>query len=311
VSRSKRGQQILHIGAERDEDPNGIIEEFVSRNAQTIESLMPLVGAAGGAIALEVVSQRVPLKKDALAAVGAGLAFLAGTNATGSTRQLAMGAAAGGACYAIVEALRSRRPKAIYGEPKPVEAATRQAAPSGISREEFQQALDNLAQQRDAQIAEIKKQSDDAVEKLRTAYETRIAEMQTTIHSLLQQLRDASAARAAARNAGRRRVPPVHAQQAPVGVVEEAPALVVEAAPPAVEAPPVVVDLEPPTDEATARLAVIYSQLTDDEVERLREILTNLAVDALAVAQAHLLSLSTNEAVAYLRDHVLASPKAA
>jgi hypothetical protein len=261
VSRSRR-QQIVRV-EERDAEPKGFAEGFMARNEESIEAAMPIIGAAGGALLLEVLSQRVPMRKDALAAFGAGIAFVAATNLKGSARQLAMGAAAAGACFAIVETLRHRRPKAIYGEPKPVELPQRQAAPDGVSREEFQKVVDDLTKQRED-------------------YESRIGELQATIHSLLQQLRNASAERLVERNA---------AEPAPI---EEPPAET-----------PAEVPAEPP-DEATAKLQAVYNQLSDDEIERLREILTRMPPMLLARAQEHLLSISTEEAVEYLRENVLA-----
>jgi hypothetical protein len=268
VSRSRR-QQIVRV-EERDAEPKGFVEDFMARNEESIEAAMPILGAAGGALLLEVLSQRVPMRKDALAAFGAGIAFVTATNLKGSARQLAMGAAAAGACFAVVETLRHRRPKAIYGEPKPVELPQRQAAPAGVSREEFQRVIDDQTKQRED-------------------YESRIAELQATIHGLLQQLRNASAERIVERNA---------AEPSPI---VEPPA----EAPVAAEPDAATVASEPP-DEATAKLQAVYSQLTDDEIERLREILTGMPPMLLARAQERLLSISTEEAVEYLRENVLA-----
>ncbi len=254
----------------------------MSRHEDTITSVMPLLGAAGGALALEVLSQRVTMKKEALAAVSAGLAFIAATNTTGPARQLAMGAAAAAACYGLVEILRQKRPTQIYGEPPPL----RQAAPSdGISREEFQKAIADMTVRRQEEIASIKKAYSDQIAQMHSTSENKIAEMHSAIQSLLRQLRDAKA-RLSARNVGPRRV------------LRDGPSTVASTA--------IVKAADANMQTAAERLAVVYSLLTDGEATHLQEIMTGLPPDSLATTEGHLLALSPDDAVAYLRGAVLA-----
>src|SRR5262249_53157563 len=153
--------------------PKGMVEIFMGRHRDSLELLAPVVGAAVGAMALEAASQHVNMEKHEIALLGAGLAFLTGTSATGPMRQLAMGAAAGAACYGVVELCRLGHPDCLSKQPP-----QQQGAPSdGLTRADLESALTELTRRHHAELAARDSAHAEAMREMKQSYEAQIGEM--------------------------------------------------------------------------------------------------------------------------------------
>jgi hypothetical protein len=283
-----------------EDDPRkGMVEIFMERHKSSIEALAPLVGAAVGAMALEAASQHVAMKKHEIALLGAGVAFLAGANASGPLRQLAMGAAAGAACYGLVEVLREGHPAWLYKQPKP-EAAQRQAAPpDAMTRADLDNALARLNEGHQAELAAI-----------RQSYEAQIGELQSAVHSLLNELRrergdDAveSAAVTAAKRLSAASAPPT--TESPVAATESSgPADARRGMPERDAATETGASIG--VDQA-AHFGAIYSLLTTEERVRVSSMMAGVSPAMLAKVQRELLTMTPERAVTHLRRNVFPS----
>jgi hypothetical protein len=69
---------------------------------------MPIVGAAGAAVAIALASQRTGLDRKWVALGGAGVGVVVASSTSGWLKQLATGVAAAGAVIAVVDYLRER-----------------------------------------------------------------------------------------------------------------------------------------------------------------------------------------------------------
>lgn len=288
-----------------DEAQKGMVEIFMDRHKDSLEVLAPVVGAAVGAMALEAASQHVNMQKHEIAFVGAGLAFLTGTNAKGAMRQLAMGAAAGAACYGVVEVLRAGHPDWLYKQPPQRQAAP----PDALTRADLESALTELTRRHQAELAARESAHAEAMRDMKQSYEAQIGEMRSAIHALLNELR-------------RERGQPV---------VEYPPAPSVRADPPSpinptadapgapasndnassTRAPAVTTSRTSLPPQQTAHLGAIYALLTAEERVRVSAMIATASPTLLATVQRELLSMTPERAVAHLRRSVFPSGAAA
>jgi hypothetical protein len=243
------------------------------------------------------------MKKHEIALLGAGLAFLAGANAKGAARQLAMGAAAGAACYGMVEVLRQGHPEWLYKQPPQRDAAP----PDAMTRADLESALTELTRRHQAELAARESAHAQAMREMKQSYEVQIGEMRSAIHALLNELR---------RERGE---PAVEYSATPTAAVRDA-------EPPAVSnqarltaasndngapktAAAVTSGRPSLAPEQTAHFAAIYGLLTMEERVRVSAMIAGASPTLLATVQRDLLSMTPERAVAHLRRNVF--PKGA
>jgi hypothetical protein len=101
--------------------------------------LIPIVGAAGGALAIALASERLGVDRTRVALTGADVAAAVAGSTTGWARQLASGAAAAGVVIALVDHFRERdvmRAAAAPAEPADV-APSAATASDALTPEEL------------------------------------------------------------------------------------------------------------------------------------------------------------------------------
>ncbi len=300
---------------------------------EIVKIATPLVGAAGGALAITVATERYGVKREVATFGGAALALAAAQSVTGFPRDLLQAAATAGVCLGVVELLQTLRPSWLYRQPVAHEPEHRQAAPppDAITRSDLQQAMAEL----------LKRNQADQVERDK-AQAAQLQEVQSLVRDLVTQLRDAQsevqrlrAAEAAylherevaaaeaviARNAAAYDACSFGADEAAsfetqddsanatidagMGSADEpATAAPIEetASPPVttpdgVTIPPDVVD----------HFGAIYALLDADERQRLSSVVAQLPKSQLAMAEAQLMQMDPQAAVDYLRTTLFPS----
>jgi hypothetical protein len=298
------------VAAVVDDVPQkGMVEIFMDRHKDNLELLAPFVGAAVGAMALEAASQHVAMKRHEIALVGAGLAFLTGANAKGPMRQLAMGAAAGAACYGVVEVLRQIQPEWLYEHPQP-ESAPRQAAPpDAMTRTDLKNALAQLNRRHQAELAAVEAAHVERMREMKQSYEAHIGEMQSAIHALLNELR---------RERGEPIREPASTSVADTNVRPQVTAEESSRAVPSNDtAPPKTASIVPTPTRASiepdqaAHFAAIYGLLTAEERKCVSALIAGASPTMLAAVQRDLLSMTPERAVTHLRRNFFPSGAAA
>jgi hypothetical protein len=278
----------------------GMVDVFMAQHKDSFEILAPVAGAVVGAMALEAASQHVDMKKHEIALLGAGLAFLTGANAKGPMRQLAMGAAAGAACYGMVEVLRQRHPEWLYQQPQ-----RRQAAPAdALTRADLENAIGELTRRHQAALAARESE----MLEMKQSYEAQIGELRAAVHALLNQLRQ------------ERGQPIVEYPPTPTGNdgLPHAIATDGKGLPRASNdnassnaAPPTIPSSTSLSPEQSGHFAAIYGLLTAEERVRVSAMIAGVSPTLLARVQRDLLSMTPERAVAHLRRNVLPSGVAA
>jgi hypothetical protein len=164
----------------------------------------------------------------------------------------------------------------------------------------LQKALADVAQKNDAQLKVLAQQHTDQLREMRSAYDIRIdqisaaynqrlAEKDQTISELLRELRKAHAA-------------------GPSIVPRDATPTVEETSPLQPEAP---ADETPAEPDVVTKAQAIRERLSPEENGQLQQLLTTASPETVAFAEAQIANMSADDAVAYLREHVLAAPNAA
>jgi hypothetical protein len=284
---------------------------------QSVRFAAPFVGAAGGALAATIAVERFGMRREVATIGGAVLAIAAAQGQTGLARSLLDGAAMAGVCLGVAEILRAAHPAWIFGN-QPTSIPQRQAAPppaNAVTREEFENALQGIHA---AHSAELAKREEAHVAQMRDA--------QTTMHDLLDRLRNADAEIARLRtveiaNDRRRR------RQGPIAATrtadddEVAPLALADVGEPTPDATTTeseevnstdaaqATEASEPTEadvdaDALAHMREVYALLDDNERRRLSTIVATAPKDVLAREQENLLAMSPADAVAYLRSSV-------
>lgn len=270
-----------------------------------LDGATPILGLVAGGFVAAKGAEKIGVPEKwapwGVAAVGVYGAIAA----QGRMRQAAIGVAAGGISIAIMKAMGML--DLVAAIPAMRQAAAMQPAtasvPDAITRDELQEALAVTVQKNDAQLKELEQQHLAQVSELRRAYESRVdeicasytqrlAEKDQTISELLRELRKAQAA-------------------GPSIVHRDAPVPVEEPSPSESEADATVEEMAQTEPDAMTKAQAIRDQLTADENLQLQQLLTTASPEMVALAEAQIANMSADDAVAYLREHVLAAPKAA
>ena len=240
----------------------------------------PMIGAAGGALAVTVAVERFGVKREVAAFAGAIVALVASRRASGAARVGLEAAAAAGVCLGIAEIVRKLRPHVIYGNQPSHREAPRQAAPppDAITRADFDKALQSVQTSTEAQLAERE--------------QAHLA----TVHDLLDRLRRAEAENKRLRAAKSERPSRDAAVLVPVAHEEMVAANDVSAAADVSET-----DVDPAMVE---HMQAIYASLDGDERRRWSTMVATMPKDDFAQIRAELLQRTPTEAVAYLRSRV-------
>lgn len=96
---------------------------------EVVKKATPFIGAAGGALAVTVATERYGVKREVATFGGAALALAASQSVTGLPRDLLQAAATAGVCLVVVEVLQTLRPAWLYRQPAKHEPELRQATP--------------------------------------------------------------------------------------------------------------------------------------------------------------------------------------
>ena len=240
----------------------------------------PVIGAAGGALAVTVAVERFGVKREVAAFGGAIVAFVASRRASGAARAGFEAAAAAGVCLGIAEIVRKLRPHVIYGSQPSHPETPRQAAPppDAITRADFDKALQSVQTSNEARVAERE--------------EAHLA----TVHDLLDRLRSAEAENERLRTASSEHLSPDAAGLVPIAHEEMVAANDVGTATDVSE-----------TDDDPARvehMQAISASLDEDERRRWSKLAATMPEDDLTQIKAELRRRTPVEAVAFLRSRV-------
>jgi hypothetical protein len=281
--------------------------------------MSPVLGASIGAAAATMGAEMLlPPKFVPWAPWGtAALGFLTAMNTTGLVRGVATGVAAAGASIAVLRLIGAASQGATAVAAVTTASAPeqqRQAAPSdAVTRADLEIALAALAAKHQADLAERE-----------STHVVQLRELQTTVHTLLEKLREADVVIASMRAGGGTQPmrgnaelssgggpPSIDTMPAPIeqsrgaspthegSQVAKSPAALATA-----------VDSQSLSTEEVARFEAIYGLLDEQERRQLSALVANLPKDALAKAQAQLLQLKPHQAVAYLRRKIFPSMRA-
>ncbi|MGZ4777667.1 MAG: hypothetical protein ACXV5L_00600 [Thermoanaerobaculia bacterium] len=271
-----------------------------------LDAATPILGLVAGGFVAAKGAEKIGVPEKwapwGVAAVGVYGAIAA----QGRMRQAAIGVAAGGISIGIMKAMGML--DLLAAMPSLRQAAAMQPAtpsvPNAITRDDLQQALGDAARKNEAQLKELEQQHLAQLSELQRAYESRVeeicgvysqrlAEKDQTISELLRELRKVQTAG-----------PGIVHRDATVPVEEPAP---VEAATDT-NAEEIAAPAEP---DAISKAQAIRGQLTADENLQLQQLLATASPEMVALAEAQIANMSADDAVGYLRENVLTSPKAA
>jgi hypothetical protein len=272
--------------------------------------LAPLVGAAGGVVAITAAVERFGAPRLKVAAAGAVAAAAAARGAEGIARDALTGVAAAGVCVAAMELFEVVRPRLLYGDkPRPQPAPAPAPAANGITQREFSEALEALR----TQLAAQQKERDEL-------HRHQLEEMVKTIHDLKGQLQIAHAEverlggnavplRRRDSSTGPRRlsvIPPIEDHPFPVAVAPETapPAEAVRDAPalPAKSAKAPAASPIPP--EHIEQMQAVTALLSDEERALLSTLMATMPAEEVEKSRAGLVAVGPKGAVAYLRANV-------
>lgn len=266
-----------------------------------LEAATPILGLVAGGFAATKGARMIGVP-DKWAPWGvAAIGTYAAMTGTGWVRQAGVGAAAAGVTLGLLEtmgmldllmALPATRQAAPMEPPTPM--------PDAITRDDLQKALADVAQKNDAQrkvlaqqhteqLREMRSAYDIRIDQISAAYNQRLAEKDQTISELLRELRKAHAA-------------------GPSIVPRDATPTVEETIPLQTEAP---ADETPTEPDIVTKAQAIRERLSPEENGQLQQLLTTASPETVAFAEAQIANMSADDAVAYLREHVLAAPNAA
>ena len=271
-----------------------------------VDAATPIVGLIAGGFAATKGAHMIGVPQKWAPWGVAAIGTYAAMTGTGRVRQAAIGAAAAGVTLGILEtmgmldflvAMPAMRQAAAMAPSTP-------SVPDAMTRDEVQKALTDAAHKNDARLTQLQQQQDEHLRELRrvydgrieqicAAYNRRLAEKDQTISELLRELRKAQAA-------------------GPTIVHRDATAPVEEPMPLEDETEASVEgETAPAEPDVMSKAQAIRALLTPNENHQLQELLAAASPETVAFAEAQIANLSAEEAVAYLREHVLASPKAA
>jgi hypothetical protein len=337
ATRKKSGRR-----AARETTPPVATEEIISESGSEpmeeqngfglMDAATPILGlVAGGFVATKgarIIGVPEKWAPWGVAAIGT----YAAMTGSGWVRQAGVGAAAAGVTLGLLEtmgmldflaAIPTMRRQAAVTEPP-----TPSAPPDAITRDDLQRSLSDLARKNDAQLKERTQQHVEQLRELRSTYDIRIdqicasynqrlAEKDQTISELLRELRKANASGPSIvhRDATPRIEEALPSEPEAPADYETAAAADETATPPAADETATL----PATDEATAseqsdvvtRAQAIRERLSPDENRQLQQLLMTASPERVAFAEAQVANLSPDDAVAFLREHVLAAPNAA
>jgi hypothetical protein len=252
-----------------DDDATGGQRNGGAMSESNLGGALPAIGAAGGALLIVFGAPRIGVSEEHAAwgvgAVGAAIAM----GSTGAVREIATGVACAGACIGIVRLMERLR-----AAEKSSTAERRQSDGDRISRAQLDEAL-----------AEHARKESEAREQTRA---TLIATMRDELRSAIKNREPVEATHA----------DPIAAPTPAVAAERTAQPSREERAP-EISAPPIV------SVAAVAHLQEIRARLTPEEIAFFERLVVTLPPDALATAEAHLIDLSPDDAVAYLRATVL------
>lgn len=301
-----------------------------------MDAATPILGlVAGGFVATK--GARMIGVPDKWAPWGvAAIGTYAAMTGTGWVRQAGVGAAAAGVTLGLLETMGMLDFLAAVPtmrQAAATEPSTPSAPPDTITRDDLQRAITDLAQKNDARLKELTQEHADQLRELRNTfdirvdqicgtYNRRLAEKDQTISELLRELRKANASGPSIVH----RDAAFHVEEA-LPAEQEAPAD--ETATPHVDEAIASEQEAPPEETATApasapdgaaaseqsdvvtRAQAIRERLSPDENRQLQQLLMTASPEMVAFAEAQVAKLSADDAVAFLREHVLAAPDAA
>lgn len=305
---------------------------------EVVKMAAPFVGAAGGALAVTIATERYGVKREVATFGGAALALAASQSVTGLPRELLQAAATAGVCLGVVEVLQTLRPAWLYRQPAKHEPELRQAAPppEAITRSDLEQALTNLMKRNEAdQVERDKVQAAQLqeVQNLVLSLVTQLREANSEVQRLREaeanyiHAREVAAAEAViARNAaaynqeryGRDDSPPVETVDTETEHVDapiDADADTTDAPTSAPIAPvdePSSASMVSPdgvsiTPDIVKHFAAIYALLDAGERQQMSSAVARMPKEDLARAEAQLMDMTPHAAVDYLRTTVFPS----
>jgi hypothetical protein len=306
ATRKKNGRRAVQIPEPTTEeviDTDGSEPVEEQKSYGLLDAATPILGLVAGGFAATKGARMIGVP-DKWAPWGvAAIGTYAAMTGNGWVRQAGVGAAAAGVTLGLLEtmgmldlltAMPSMRQAA------PMEPQT--PRPDAVTRDDLQKALADIAQKNDAQLKVLEQQHSDQLREMRSGYDTRIdqicaaynqrlAEKEQTISELLRELRKAHAA-------------------GPSIVPRDATATIEEPIPSEPEAS--TDETPPPTEpDVMTKAQAIRERLSPEENGQLQQLLTTASPETVAFAEAQIANMSADDAVAYLREHVLAAPNAA
>jgi len=301
-----------------------------------MDAATPILGLVAGGFVATKGARMIGLP-DKWAPWGvAAIGTYAAMTGTGWVRQAGVGAAAAGVTLGLLEtmgmldflaAVPAMRQAAAVTEPP-----TPSAPPDAITRDDLQRGLSDLAQKNDTRLKELTQQDAEQLRELRSTYDIRIdqicatynrrlAEKDQTISELLRELRKANASGPSIVH--RDATPPMEEalpseQETPAddetAAADETATDETSSSPAAAETATLLATDEaavPEQSDVITRAQAIRERLSPDENRQLQQLLMTASPEMVAFAETQVAKLSADDAVAFLREHVLSAPNAA